>query len=58
MAGGLFEKMDGLIKAVRSLALGIALAIVSIFVLAFLGMTAYRLFGLFWRLLFGHPWGL
>jgi hypothetical protein len=58
MAGDLFEKMDAFIKAVRYFALGIALAIVSVFVLYFVCMTVYRLWGLCARLLFSAPWGI
>ena len=58
MAGNFFEKADGLIKAIRYVALGIVLAIVSVFLLYFVGLTAWRLAGLLWRSVFGHPWGL
>jgi hypothetical protein len=58
MAGSLFDKMDALIKGVRHFALGIALAIVSLFAAYFILMTAWRLAGLLWRVMFGHPWGV
>lgn len=58
MAVNLFEKADGLIKAIRYVALGVALAIVAVFLLYFVGLTAWRLAGLLWRAVFGHPWGL
>ena len=58
MAGSPFEKMDGLIKAIRYIALGVALAIVAVFLLYFISLTAWRLAGLLWRSVFGHPWGL
>jgi len=58
MANDLFERTDELIKAIRSVALGIALAIVAIFLLYFIGMTAWRLGGLLRRCVFGHPWGI
>ncbi len=57
MAGNLFERIDGLIKAIRFVALGIAVSIVAVFALYFVGLTAWRLAGLLWRCVFGHPWG-
>jgi hypothetical protein len=58
MAGSFFEKTDDLVKAIRYVALGVALAIVAVFLLYFVGLTAWRLAGLLWRAVFGHPWGL
>jgi len=58
MAGSVFEKTDGLIKAIRYVALGIAVSIVAVFLLYFVGLTAWRLAGLLWRSVFGHPWGI
>ena len=58
MADGLFERMDGFLKAIRSIALGIAGAIGAVFVLTVLALTLYRLLGLLLREVFGHAWGL
>lgn len=58
MADGLFDKTDGFLKAIRSIALGIAGTIAALFVLTILALTIYRLFGLLMREVFGHPWGL
>jgi len=58
MADGLFERMDGFLKAIRGIALGIAGAIGAVFVLTVLALTLYRLLGLLMREVFGHPWGL
>lgn len=58
MADGLFDKMDGFLKAIRGIALDIAWAIVAAFVLCFLALSAYRLLELLWRSVFGHPWGI
>lgn len=58
MPGSFFEKTDGLIKAIRYVALGIVLAIAAVFLLYFVSLTAWRLAGLLWRSVFGHPWGL
>jgi hypothetical protein len=58
MADSLFERMDGFLKAIRGIALGIAAAIVAVFVLTALALTLYRLFGLLMREVWGRPWGV
>jgi len=45
MAGSLFEKMDGFLKAIRGIALDIAVAVVALFALTVVALTIYRLFG-------------
>ncbi len=58
MAGNVFEKADSMIKAIRYVAVGIALAIVAVFVMYCVSLTAWRLASLLWRAVFGHPWGV
>ena len=58
MTGSPLEKTDGFIKGIQYIALGIAGAIVAVFVLTFIALTTWRLIGLLWRSVFGHPWGI
>jgi len=56
MFSNLFEIIDSVIKGVAYFCLLLVAACVSLFVLYFVAMTAYRMFWMCWDLIFSHDW--